>query len=125
MSNSETVKVNIKPEAADKIKGQVKDGQVVLLSLNDGSNKYSDVGGTCTVGSSFQFVILDQKDPDFTIEVENNAGLDLYTSPAEMQYLGNDLVVDEKNAAMSLADDGGVIDGAVTVNEYISKNNGN
>ena len=118
MSNSETVKVNIKPEAADKIKGQVKDGQVVLLSLNDGSNKYSDVGGTCTVGSSFQFVILDQKDPDFTIEVENNAGLDLYTSPAEMQYLGDDLVVDEKNAAMSLADDGGVIDGAVTVNEY-------
>lgn len=117
MSNSETVKVNIKPAAADKIKNQVEDGQVVLLSLNDGSNKYSDIGGSCTAGSRFQFVILNEQDPDFSIEVENNAGLKIYTSPAEMQYLGNDLVVDVKNAAMSLSDDSGVIDGAVTINK--------
>lgn len=118
MSNSETVKVNIKSAAADKVKNQVKDGQVVLLSLNDGSNKYSDVGGSCAAGSRFQFVILDNQDPDFSIEVENNAGLKIYTSPAEMQYLGNDLVVDVKNAAMSLSDDSGVIDGAMTINKH-------
>lgn len=118
MNNSKSVKMNIKSAAATKIKSQVKDGQVVLLSLNDGSNKYSDIGGTCTVGSSFQFVILNQQDPDFTIKVENNAGLNLYTSPAEMQYLSGNLVVDDKSAAISLADDSGVIDGAVTINEY-------
>lgn len=118
MSNSETVNVNIKSAAADKVKNQVEDGQIVLLSLNDGSNKYSDIGGSCAAGSRFQFVILDKQDPDFSIEVENNAGLKIYTSPAEMQYLGNDLVVDVKNAAMSLSDDSGVIDGAMTINEY-------
>ena len=117
MSNSESVKMNVKAGAADKIKKSVQDGQVVLLSLNDGSNKYSNIAGSCAAGTRFQFVVLDKQDPDFSIRVENNAGLDLYTSPAEMQYLGNDLVVDEKNAAISLADDSGVIDAAMTVSE--------
>ena len=70
-----------------------------------------------SAGTRFQFVVLDKQDPDFSIKVENNAGFDLYTSPAEMQYLGNNLVVDEKNAAISLADDSGVIDAAMTVSE--------
>jgi len=117
MSNSETVKMNVKSAAADKIKKSVQDGQVVLLSLNDGSNKYSNIAGSCAAGTRFQFVVLDKQDPDFSIKVENNAGLDLYTSPAEMQYLGNNLVVDVKNAAISLADDSGVIDAAMTVSE--------
>ena len=117
MSNSESVKMNVKSGAAEKIKKSVQDGQVVLLSLNDGSNKYSNIAGSCAAGTRFQFVVLDKQDPDFSIRVENNAGLDLYTSPAEMQYLGNNLVVDEKNAAISLADDSGVIDAAMTVSE--------
>ena len=117
MSNSESVKMNVKSGAAEKIKKSVKDGQVVLLSLNDGSNKYSNIAGSCAAGTRFQFVVLDKQDPDFSIRVENNIGLNLYTSPAEMQYLGNDLVVDEKNAAISLADDSGVIDAAMTVSE--------
>ena len=117
MSNSESVKMNVKSGAAEKIKKSVQDGQVVLLSLNDGSNKYSNIAGSCAAGTRFQFVVLDQQDPDFSLKVENNIGLNLYTSPAEMQYLGNDLVVDEKNAAISLADDSGVIDAAMTVSE--------
>ncbi|MDF7672859.1 iron-sulfur cluster biosynthesis family protein [Lactobacillus sp. ESL0701] len=118
MSNSETIKMNIKPEAAARIKSHVKQDQIVLLALNDGSNQYSKLGGTCTIGANFQFVILDQKDPDFSIAINNNTDLSLFTSPAEMQYLDNNLVVSEKNATMSLADDSGVIDGAVSINEY-------
>lgn len=118
MENSKSIKINIKSSAADKIRSQVKTGQVVLLALNDGSNKYSDVGGTCTIGANFQLVMVDQPDPDFTIKIDNNAGLDLYTSPAEMQFLDGGLVIDEKNATISLSDDSGVIDGAVTINQY-------
>ncbi|WEV70963.1 iron-sulfur cluster biosynthesis family protein [Lactobacillus sp. ESL0785] len=118
MSNTKNVKMNIKPEAANKIKSHIKHGQVVLLALNDGSNQYSKIGGTCTIGANFQFVILDQVDPKFTITIKNNADIDLFTSPAEMQYLDENLVVAEKNAIMSLADDSGVIDGAVTINVY-------
>ncbi|CAM3184461.1 Iron-sulphur cluster biosynthesis [Lactobacillus bombicola] len=120
MDNSKSIKINIKPEAADKIKAQAA-GQVVLLALNDGSNKYSDIGGSCTIGANFQFVILNQPDPDFPIKVDNNADLDMYTSSAELQYLDGGLIVSQKDAALSLADDSGVIDGAVTIN--VSKNN--
>ncbi|MDF7682828.1 iron-sulfur cluster biosynthesis family protein [Lactobacillus sp. ESL0679] len=118
MNNAETIEMNIKPEAAVRIKSHVKEGQVVLLALNDGSNQYSKVGGTCTIGANFQFVILDQTDPEFSIIINNNVGLNLFTSPAEMQYLDNNLVVSEKNATLSLADDSGVIDGAVSINEF-------
>ncbi|WEV37081.1 iron-sulfur cluster biosynthesis family protein [Lactobacillus sp. ESL0677] len=118
MNNAETIEMNIKPEAAARIKSHIRKGQVVLLALNDGSNQYSKVGGTCTIGANFQFVILDQKDPEFSIIINNNVGLNLFTSPAEMQYLDNNLVVSEKNATLSLADDSGVIDGAVSINEF-------
>ena len=42
--------MNIKPEAVEIIKKKIDpDHQVVLLALNDGSNKYSKLGGTCTI----------------------------------------------------------------------------
>lgn len=111
--------MNIKPEAAEMIKKHVKnDHQVVLLALNDGSTKYSKMGGTCTIGANFQFVVLDEKDPDYTIKIENNAGFDLYTAEPEMGFLEDNLVVNARNATMSLSDDSGIIDGAVTVAEY-------
>lgn len=116
MTNS--INMNIKPEAAEVIKKHVKDGQVVLLALNDGSNKYSKLGGTCTIGANFQFVVLDEKDPDYTIKIENNAGLDLWTAQPEMGFLENSLVVNARNSTLSLSDDSGIIDGAVGVTEF-------
>lgn len=116
MTNS--INMNIKPEAAEVIKKHVKDGQVVLLALNDGSNKYSKLGGTCTIGANFQFVILDEKDPDYTIKIENNADLDLWTAQPEMEFLENNLVVNARNSTLSLSDDSGIIDGAVGVEEF-------
>lgn len=115
---TESINMNIKPEAAEIIKSHVKDGQVVLLALNDGSNKYSKLGGTCTIGANFQFVVLDEKDPEYTIKIENNAGLDLWTAQPEMEFLENNLVVNARNSTLSLSDDSGIIDGAVGVEEF-------
>lgn len=109
------LKMNIKDDAAEIIKKHVKDGQVVLLALNDGSTKYSKQGGTCTIGANFEFVVLDEKDPDYDIKIENNAGLDLYTAKAETRFLEDNLVVNARNATLSLSDDSGIIDGAVGV----------
>ena len=109
------LKMNIKDDAAEIIKKHVKDGQVVLFDLNDGSNKYSKQGGTCTIGANFEFVVLDEKDPDYDIKIENNAGLDLYTAKAETGFLEDNLVVNARNATLSLSDDSGIIDGAVGV----------
>lgn len=116
MTIAKTISINIKPEAQEIIKKKMTDDhQIVLLALNDGSNKYSKLGGTCTIGASFQFVILDEKDPDYNIKIENNAGLDLYTAEPETTFWENNLVVNARNATLSLSDDSGIIDGGVTV----------
>ena len=113
-----TVSINIKPEALEIIKKKMDpDHQVVLLALNDGSNNYSKQGGTCTIGANFQFVILEKEDPAYNIKIENNAGLNLSTSEAEL-VLEDGLVVNARNASMSLSDNSGIIDGAVTVDQF-------
>lgn len=118
MTDIKVISMNIKPEAAEKIKSHVQDGQVVLLALNDGSNKYSKQGGTCTIGANFQFVILDKKDPEYDIKIDNNAGLDLYISKSEMAFLDNGLVINAKDSTLSLSDDSGVVDGGVTISNF-------
>ncbi|WP_212781327.1 iron-sulfur cluster biosynthesis family protein [Lactobacillus corticis] len=115
---TKTISMNIKPEAADIIKKRIHGDKVVLLALNDGSNKYSKMGGTCTIGANFQFVILDAKDPEYTIKIDNNAGLNLWTAEPEMGFLSDNLVINARNAVMSLSDDSGIIDGAVSIAEY-------
>ncbi|KRN13794.1 iron-sulfur cluster biosynthesis family protein [Lactobacillus gigeriorum] len=114
-----TVTMKIKPEAAEILEKHVKsDDQLVLLALNDGSTKYSKMGGTCTIGANFQFVFVKQADPDYTIKIENNLDLNLYTAEPEMGFLEDNLVVNARNSTMSLSDDSGIIDGAVTVSDY-------
>lgn len=115
-----TVKMIIKPEAQEIIKKKIdKEHPIVLLALNDGSNKYSKLGGTCTIGANFQFVTIDKPDPKYDIKIENDAGFELYTAQDEMGFLEDNLVVNARNATMSLSDDSGVIDGGVTVSQYV------
>lgn len=116
----EKFSINIKPEAADFIKSKMdKDHQIVILALDDGSNKYSKKGGTCTIGDSFQFVILPKADPKYDIKLENNAGLDLYTAEPETTFFEPRLVVNARNSTLSLSSDSGIIDGGVTVSQYV------
>ena len=95
----ETISINIKPEAKEIIEN-AKPINVLLF------------------GANFQFVILDKKDPKYTIKVENNAGFDLWTSPAEVSFFEGGLVVNARNYTLSLSDDSGILDGAVSIDEY-------
>lgn len=115
---TDSVKINIKPAAAELINKHVKPGQVVLLALDDGSNKYSNLGGTCKIGADFQLVVLDKKDPKFDVKMENNDNLDMYTSKAELTFLTDGLVLNARNAVISLSDNSGLIDGACAINDY-------
>lgn len=119
MANFMNVSMNIKKDAIEMIKKQMDSKrQVVLLALNDGSNKYSKLGGTCTIGANFQFVILQKNDPNYNIKINNNADLDLYTAKPEMSFLENNLVVNARNSTLSLSDDSGVIDGGMTITKF-------
>lgn len=110
------MKMNVKPDAANLLEGKVPEGSFVLLALNDGSNKYSTMGGTCTIGANFQLVIMREKDPAFNVPIENNDNLNLWTSPAEQVFLEDNVVLDAKYSMLSLSDDTGIIDSAVSIN---------
>lgn len=116
---TDKISINIKPEAKKVIEAKMdQDHQIVILALDDGSTKYSKKGGTCTIGDSFQFVILSKKDPQYNIKLENNAGLDLYTAQPETTYFEPGLVVNARNSTLSLSSDSGIIDGGMTVSQY-------
>ena len=118
MVDSKNLELKIKDSAKDVLEKKIKPGQVVLLALNDGSNGYSKLGGTCTIGANFQLVLLDHPDPEFSIEVKNNMGLDMYTSDEELAFLDNGLVLNARNATLSLSSNEGIIDGGVTISEF-------
>ena len=113
------MRINIKPAAQDYLRNKIQDTDNVFLALDDGSSKYSMVGGTCTIGSSFQLVLRNDDDADYAIGMDNNANLALTTGDEESTYLGNGLALDYKNAALVLRDDSGIIDGNVTVARYV------
>lgn len=118
MVDVKNVELKIKDSAKEALEKKVEPGQVVLLALNDGSNGYSKLGGTCTIGANFQLVVLDHKDPEFSIKVKNNMDLDLYTSDKELAFLDDGLVLNARNAVLSLSSNEGVIDGGVTITEF-------
>ena len=102
MLDSKNIELKIKDGAREVLEKKIKPGQVVLLALNDGSNGYSKLGGTCTIGANFQLVLLDHKDPAFPIKVKNNMDLDMYASDKELAFLDDGLVLNARNAVLSL-----------------------
>ena len=118
MVDSKNLELKIKDSAKDVLEKKIKPGQVVLLALNDVSNGYSKFGGTCTIGANFQLVLLDHPDSEFSIKVKNNMGLDMYTSDKELAFLDDGLVLNARNATLSLSSNEGIIDGGVTISEF-------
>lgn len=112
------MQLTIKPEAATYLNGKVAAGALVFLALDDGSSKFSKLGGSCAIGNKFQLVVTDRPDVDYAVALENNADFTITTAEPELMYLGNGLTLDYKNASLQLRDDSGVLDGAVTVDHY-------
>lgn len=112
------MEIKIKEAAETYLQTKVTSDDIVLLALNDGSNQFSNMGGTCTIGASFQFVIVDKMYDKFDVPVENNMGLKMYTSKDELAFLTDGLNVNYKNGFLVLSDNSGIIDGAMTVNQY-------
>lgn len=121
MLDPKNVNLKIKPDAEKIIMSKVKPGQIIILALNDGSNGYSKLGGTCTIGANFQLVVLEKKDPEFSIPVKNNLNLEMYTSPDELSFLDAGLILNARNSVLSLSDNEGIVDGAVTIEEFSGK----
>ncbi|KRL94648.1 iron-sulfur cluster biosynthesis family protein [Levilactobacillus hammesii] len=112
------MEITIKEAAKAYLDAHVQPGSVLLLTTDDGSNRYSTVGGTCAIGDKFQFVALTDADPDYPISVTNNAGLTIKTNADTELYLSNGLILDRVFNQLALRDDSGVLDSAVGLITY-------
>ena len=95
----------------------VNQDQRLFLALDDGSSKYSKLGGSCAIGNKYQLVVADEDDQDYALPLDNEAGFKLTTGDPETDYFGSGLTLDFKNASLALRDDSGILDGAVTLNK--------
>lgn len=114
------MKIDIAKEAVDFLKKKVDFKNDLLLAVDDGSNRYSDVGGSCTIGDKFQIVSLAQDHSDFPITVENEAGIKLFTSENEKFFLGNGLKLLIYKGHLALKDDNEMLDDNISINNYSS-----
>ena len=113
------MKIDIKPEAKTYLDNKnVPTDAVILLTTDDGSNKYSILGGSCAIGDKFQLVILNEADPNYTIKVENDAGYNLLTSENDADLTTNGLNISVWHNALALKDNSGILDGALSVVDW-------
>lgn len=115
------MEITIKDAAKAYLTENIQSGSVLLLTTDDGSNRYSTVGGTCAIGDKFQFVALTADDPDYAISLDNNAGLNIKTNADTELYLSNGLVLDRVFNQLSLRDDSGILDSAVGLITYTAE----
>lgn len=112
------MKIAIKDQAKAYLDKKVTPSSHIFLALDDGSSKFSKLGGSCAIGNKFQLVVSDQADAEYSLPLDNDAGLNITTAMPETMYLANGLTLDFKNAALALKDDSGILDGAVMVEQY-------
>ena len=115
------MKLTIKDAAKDYLLANIDAGSVLLLTTDDGSNRYSTLGGSCAIGDKFQFVALTEKDAAYDIPVDNDAGLTIWTSKSDALYLGNGLSLDRVHNQLALRDDSGILDSAVGLITYTAE----
>ena len=98
----------------DLMKKKHLDQKTLLLITDDGGGRYSLQGGACSIGTKFTLIVLDQPDSDYQVKLENDAGLDLYTSDYDMIFFASGLAMDFQNGAISIKDDAhAYLDGSV------------
>ena len=112
------MKIDIKEEAQTYLENKIPAGSRMILTTDDGSNKYSSLGGSCAIGDKFQLVILKDADPNYTIPLENNAGYDMSTSSQDADLMTNGLNIALWHNALALKDNSGILDGALSVVDW-------
>jgi hypothetical protein len=111
--------ISIKPAAVDYLKAHTTNQDHLFLALDDGSSKYSKLGGTCAIGNKFQIVESPDADADYAIALDTDTDLKLTTGEEEEMYLGHGLVLDFQQASLVLRDDSGILDGAVNISQPV------
>lgn len=112
------MKINIKEEAQTYLATKIPAGSKIILTTDDGSNKYSSLGGSCAIGDKFQLVVLKEDDPNYTIPLENEAGYDMNTSENDADLMTAGLNISMWHNALALKDNSGILDGTLSLVDW-------
>ena len=112
------MKINFKDDALKYLADKIPAGSTVILTTDDGSNKYSSLGGSCAIGDKFQLVILKDADPKYTVPIENNAGYVMSTAEQYTDFFTAGLNISLWHNALALKDNSGILDGALSVVDW-------
>lgn len=111
------MKMNISEAAEKKIQPYLVDGAKLVLDLDDGVGPYSLVG-TCTLGTSFRLLVVDQDADlkDYSTKMESNMG-DIYIKPYSEEYFTqtNVLNINDQLQTMYVSTNSGILDTNVPV----------
>lgn len=97
--------IRITQAATERLKQQHLQDKILVLIADDGGGKYSLQGGACTIGAVFTLVVLDAPDPDYPIQLTNEAGVQLYSAEYDLYFLAPGLVLDVRNFQFAIRDD--------------------
>ncbi|MBO1304609.1 iron-sulfur cluster biosynthesis family protein [Enterococcus sp. 669A] len=105
------MKLTIRDQAVDALTNKLDSNSGFILALNDGSNQFSTVGGSCAVGDKFQIIPADEPTGQFQEKLENDQ-FNVYISDEEKVFLGNEVVIDfnERLSTFSLKNESGTLD---------------
>lgn len=110
------MKITITPDAVAALQKRFET-RGFILALNDGTNRFSNVGGSCAVADKFQIIPIESATAPFT-EILENPDFTVYTSTDELPFLGEQLAldIDKRLNTFQLKNRSGRLDANVPVN---------
>lgn len=110
-------KIKFTQAALDYLKRRGILGDPLLLICDDAGGKYSILGGSCNMGMSYSIIRLDHPDKDYPRVLQNDEGVEIYSSDYDLTMLQDNLHLDYINCGLELKNDGGLLDGAVQIGD--------
>lgn len=85
------MRIELSEEAAEKVLNQKPDGAKLILNLNDGAGKFSDLAGSCSLDLAFDLVFANSNEDlhEYTAEIDSDIGT-FYAKPYSLDYLNQD-----------------------------------
>ena len=112
------MKITIKPEAQTYLTDKIPSGSIVILTTDDGSNKYSSVGATCALADKFQLIILNQPDDNFTVPIANEVNYHLSMAAYEQYLVSDHLTLGYDHGTLTLKDKSGILDNNLSIIDW-------